>query len=162
MTIRKATTIDIPRIMEIFDNARRYMRATDNRTQWDNGYPSENIVRNDICRGWSHVVETGGNIISTFCLMSDQEPSYAAIDGPGWLDNSPYLTIHRLASDESHSGILHLVTGYALSLSGNIRIDTHADNRPMLSALQHEKYTYCGIIRLPDNSKRLAFQLKFT
>ncbi len=162
MTIRKATTIDIPRIMEIFDIARRYMRATDNRTQWDNGYPSENIVRNDICRGWSHVVETGGKIISTFCLMSDPEPSYAAIDGPGWLDNSPYLTIHRLASDGSHSGILHLVTGYALSLSDNIRIDTHADNRPMLSALQREKYTYCGIIRLPDNSKRLAFQLKFT
>ncbi len=83
MTIRKATTIDIPRIMEIFDIARLYMRATDNRTQWDNGYPSENIVRNDICRGWSHVVETGGKIISTFCLMSDPEPSYAAIDGPG-------------------------------------------------------------------------------
>ena len=41
MEIRKAKLADLPRMMEIYAEARAYMRRNGNPTQWANGYPSE-------------------------------------------------------------------------------------------------------------------------
>ena len=46
--IRKASYEDIPELMELFAKARSIMRASGNMHQWNNGYPSEEVVRNDI------------------------------------------------------------------------------------------------------------------
>lgn len=39
--IRHAAESDLPRILEIYDIARQFMRQSGNMTQWINGYPSE-------------------------------------------------------------------------------------------------------------------------
>ena len=43
--IRHAAESDLPRILEIYDIARQFMRQTGNMTQWVNGYPSEPLHR---------------------------------------------------------------------------------------------------------------------
>ena len=59
MHIRKATYNDIPRIMEICDEARSIMRSNGNVTQWKGGYPSEETIRADIDGGVGYVVWDG-------------------------------------------------------------------------------------------------------
>ena len=46
--IRHATETDLPRILEIYDIARRFMRQNGNMVQWVNGYPSEALLRADV------------------------------------------------------------------------------------------------------------------
>jgi hypothetical protein len=49
--IRQATYDDIPELMEIFRCARQIMRASGNMNQWNDSYPTEEVVREDIARG---------------------------------------------------------------------------------------------------------------
>lgn len=49
--IRKATLEDLPCLMEIFHEARGIMRSCGNVNQWNDSYPSEEIVRKDIEEG---------------------------------------------------------------------------------------------------------------
>lgn len=49
--IRAAREQDLPRIMAIYDAARRYMRQNGNPTQWGDNYPPESMLRQDIACG---------------------------------------------------------------------------------------------------------------
>ena len=44
MEIRSTEIKDLPLVMEIYDYARAFMRATGNTTQWIDGYPSEVLI----------------------------------------------------------------------------------------------------------------------
>ena len=48
--IRHTTTADIPRLKEIFAIARRFMAEAGNPNQWTEGYPSEELLQEDIDR----------------------------------------------------------------------------------------------------------------
>ena len=48
MEIRPTEIKDLPVVMEIYDYARAFMRATGNTTQWIDGYPSEALIRREI------------------------------------------------------------------------------------------------------------------
>ena len=56
MTIRKAQLPDLKQIMAVLDAARQIMRSDGNTGQWINGYPSEEIIMNDIENGYGYVV----------------------------------------------------------------------------------------------------------
>ena len=49
MEIRLTELKDLPLVMEIYDNARAFMRANGNATQWIDGYPSESFIRQELC-----------------------------------------------------------------------------------------------------------------
>ena len=55
MEIRLTELKDLPLVMEIYDNARAFMRANGNATQWIDGYPSESFIRQEIEDGHSFV-----------------------------------------------------------------------------------------------------------
>lgn len=160
LDIRLSVEEDIPRMMEIFDVAKEFMRRNGNMSQWGDSYPSPEVIANDIANGWSHVMlDNAGKPVATFCLMTTPEPTYSTIVDGNWLNDLPYLTIHRIASDGSRSGILKMAVEFALGLGKDIRIDTHADNHPMHNAVTRLGFTRCGIITLADGSKRTAYQL---
>ena len=48
MEIRPTEIKDLPLVMEIYDYARAFMRATGNTTQWIDGYPSEALICQEI------------------------------------------------------------------------------------------------------------------
>lgn len=161
MKIRLATIEDIPILMEIFEIAKRFMRANGNHDQWINGYPSEEVLIADIAKGWSHIItdDNEEHILGTFCMMTVPEPSYTIIKDGDWLNDKPYVTIHRIASEGSTKGVLKSAIDYALSTGNEVRIDTHADNRPMRNAVEKLGFKRCGIINIADGSERTAYQL---
>ncbi len=114
-------------------------------------------VRRDIADGISYVVESDNRIVGTFVFIIGDEPTYSEIEGK-WIDNEPYGTIHRIASDGSVKGIADYCLKYCSGIIGNIRIDTHKDNNVMLKWIKCSGFSYCGIIHVADGSPRHAFQ----
>ena len=158
ITIRKTKQKDIPRLMEIFAKARRFMASTGNPEQWAEDYPGRELLLKDISRSDSFVVQAGKEVIATFVLRAGEDPTYSVIYDGEWPDAGPYATIHRIASDGSRKGIFHLVMKFALKHYDSIRIDTHRDNRIMRNAILREGFRYCGIIRCWNGTERLAYQ----
>lgn len=159
MTIRKTQLSDLPRLQEIFAIARRFMADTGNPTQWDENYPSEELLLDDIDRQDSFVCLSDDNrILGTFVLRGGDDPTYQHIYQGAWPINAPYATIHRIASSGEEKGIFHEAMRFALQHYDSIRIDTHADNHVMQQAILREGFTYCGIIYCWDGSPRLAYQ----
>ena len=103
-------------------------------------------------------MQAGGAVVATFVLRAGDDPTYRVIYDGEWPDDGPYATIHRIASDGSRKGILHLVMKFALERFSSIRIDTHRDNRVMRAAILREGFRYCGIIRCWNGTERLAYQ----
>ena len=66
MTVRRATYNDIPRIMEVCEQARRIMRSDGNMNQWTGGYPSEEVIREDIADDVAYVVDDITDIVGYF------------------------------------------------------------------------------------------------
>ena len=99
-----------------------------------------------------------------FALLEDGEPTYREIFDGAWLNDEPYLTMHRVASDGTQRGVVAACTDFcrrrasALGLH-NIRIDTHEANAPMQRALRRCGFVRCGTIHLANGDPRIAYQL---
>lgn len=158
MQIRKTTEADLPRIGEIYETAKRFMRATGNPNQWNQGTPNIDTARADMERGVSYVAEEDGKIVATFMFTLAGEPTYAKIYDGKWLNDAPYGVIHRIAVAEPGRGIIGFCIDECFSHCQNLRIDTHRDNLPMQRALQKRGFQYCGIIYLENGDERLAYQ----
>ncbi len=156
--IRKSTIEDIPRLLQIFAIAREFMAQTGNPHQWDENYPAETLLRDDICSGDSYVCIHEGRIVGTFVLRGGVDPTYDVIHEGAWLNDLPYATIHRIASSGEVNGIMHQAMQFALQNYRNIRIDTHRDNTVIQTILHKEGFIYCGVIHCWNGSERLAYQ----
>lgn len=157
--IRKAQIGDIPRMLELFEQARGIMRSDGNMTQWTGGYPSAELLANDISRGNSYVITRENTIVGTFAFIIGCDPTYASIEGGRWIDDTAlYGTIHRLASGPDSHGIAQECFDYCWDVIKNLRVDTHGDNRIMQHCILRAGFRYCGIIHLADGSPRLAYQ----
>ena len=158
-TVRPATAGDLPRMMELFRQAREIMRADGNLTQWAGEYPSKEVVMEDIRLGRSFVIEENSVAIGTFAFILGEEPTYNRIYEGRWLEDTlPYATIHRLASSRDSHGVAQACFSWAWEQCRNLRVDTHADNHIMQHCIQKAGFTYCGIIYLADGAPRLAYQ----
>lgn len=159
LEIRKSTYDDLNRITEIFAYARKQMALNGNPSQWKNDRPSMELVKKDIDVSNSYVVLNEGKIVATFAFIVGVEPTYLDIDGK-WLDDDPYGTIHRIASDGSVKGVFDQVIDYVSKRGVDIRIDTHKDNKIMRHLIEKNGFVYCGIIIVDDGTPRLAYQKK--
>jgi len=159
-SIRKAVTDDIPRMLEIFSTARKFMAAMGNPNQWAENYPGEKRLLDDIESGDSHVCLTGDRMVATFLLRGGKDPTYNTIYEGQWPDDAPYATIHRIASNGEVKGVFHRVIEFALKHYDTLRIDTHRDNKVMQNAVLKESFRYCGVIHCWNGEERLAYQLK--
>lgn len=159
ITIRKSTLADLDEIMRCYVAAKRYMRATGNLNQWVNGYPSRELVADDIRKGVSYVGEDDcGEIVMTFAFLIGDDPTYQLIEDGEWLDDSPYCTIHRLGSTGKHKNVFQACVEFCEHLIDNIRLDTHKDNHTMQHAAERLGFKKCGIIYCTDSTPRIAYQ----
>ena len=163
MTIRKATTADIDAIMACIADAQALLKSC-GVDQWQDGYPTADIIRCDIARGESFVVTKGEDVVATAVISFAGEPTYKTIEGE-WKNDNPYAVIHRLAvrSTSRGKGYAKAIFDYAEQLCAedkitDLRVDTHADNRIMQRLLEELGYKYCGVITLLSGSKRIALQ----
>jgi GNAT superfamily N-acetyltransferase len=161
MHIRPAVPDDARAIEIIYSDARTFMRASGNHGQWTGGYPSLEVIVEDMSKKRLFVAEDDSGILAVFCYFHGEDPTYLVIDGGEWLDGGEYGVIHRIAvSKNAHGkGVAAECFGYALERSGSVRIDTHRDNIPMQKALAKFGFSYCGIIYLANGDERLAYQI---
>lgn len=161
VSIRHTRVEDIPRLQALFSHARSFMLETGNPSQWTAAYPSEELLRKDIGSRDSYVVEDEKQtVIATFVLRGGVDPTYDVIYEGRWLNDAPYATIHRIASDGTRKGILHLAMQFAQLDYNNIRIDTHRDNQVMRNAIAKEGFVYCGVIHCWNGDERVAYQFR--
>jgi len=162
--IRRGNICELDKIMDIFEKARSYMRSKGNMNQWINGYPSRELIAEDIEKGQFFVCldGTAGNeeIHGVFSFILGKDPTYDYIEGGAWLNDEPYGTIHRMGSDGVISGLLEKTMPFCLEFTDNVRIDTHKDNGPMLAAVTRYGFERCGVIYVDDGSPREAFHYK--
>lgn len=158
--IRLSEEGDLEEIMEIFAHAKRFMRDNGNPTQWEDGYPSEEIVLGDISRGNSYLcVDDDGCPVGVFSFIPGPDVTYATISGGNWMDNdAPYHVIHRLASSGRVKGVAAACLDWCFSQVRNIRIDTHKDNTVMQRLLDEYGFVRCGTINTHDGTQRIAYQ----
>ena len=150
---------DAARLLEVFAAARAIMVADGNRSQWNDSYPSLEIVRADMAKAGGYVIEEAGSIVAYFAFLPSPEPTYARIYDGEWLDDTqPYHVIHRIASFPEVYGIFQNIMQFCFARECNIRIDTHRDNRIMQHNILKHGFTYCGIIHLANGDERLAYQ----
>lgn len=166
LEIKKAAEADLPRITELFDLARAYMKEA-GIDQWQDGYPTAELLRKDINEENRYILCENGKILATAGFFLGTEPDYEVIEEGAWLNDSNYVSIHRIAVDDSAKG---MGLGGALvrtcediarkNKCRNIRCDTHADNKPMRRMLEKNGFVYCGIIHLSTGEPRVAYQKK--
>ena len=157
--IRHAIPDDIPAIMNVMEAARQTMRSTGNLHQWDDGYPSEEIIKADMDKGGGYVMADDNHVVAYFAFLESPEPTYCKIYDGQWLDDKrPYHVIHRIASYPEVHHVFADIMQFAFSNSMNVRIDTHRDNIIMQHNIKKHGFTYCGIIHLASGDERLAYQ----
>ena len=160
MIIRKATSADIPDILNIYDHARALMRREGNDCQWINGYPSKELVVNDIAQGVSYMVMDNDVPAGIFTLIVGRDPTYEYIEGGTWLhDDRPYATIHRMGRAAGKHGIFRTALDWCCRNVTSLRIDTHEKNRTMRTLVEHYGFSQRGTIYISDGSPRIAYQL---
>ena len=158
MKIRKTTFEDMDSILALYEKARSFMAHTGNPTQWGTTYPPAAMLEQDITDGYSYVCEENEKIIATFYFRIGKDDTYAKIYEGQWLNNAPYGVVHRITSDRSIKGTASFCLDWALSQCGNLKIDTHRNNKIMQHLLDRNGFSYCGVIYVDDGTDRLAYQ----
>lgn len=158
MEIRKATEEVLDEILKIYAHARKFMAQNGNPAQWGDSYPPPERVKQDIAEGKCHICVENGRILCVFYFAREEDPTYRVIREGSWLNDEPYAVVHRIASAEGTKGAAFFCLNWAFEQTGNIRIDTHDDNKPMQGLLKKSGFRYCGRITLADGSPRIAYQ----
>lgn len=161
----KAKEEDLPAIMAIIQGGKANLKRM-GVNQWQQGYPDENIILQDIHNDHSYLYYEQDMLAGTFALMLEDDPTYAYIEKGSWLtEGEAYAVIHRIAIAEAVLG--KGVMGRLIEKVGDIcyakgfhsiRIDTHPDNKNMQRALNKAGYEYCGHIFLEDGDLRFAYE----
>ena len=155
--IRHTETGDLAGVMRIYEYAREQMKLSGNPDQWGDTKPGEDIIRKDIERKNSYVIETGGEICGVFTFVIGEDPTYKTIEGK-WINDDVYGTIHRIAGNGIIKGVFSECLKFCESRIPNIKIDTHRDNKIMQHLIEKNGFEKCGVIYLEDGSTRIAYQ----
>lgn len=164
MEFLHAKNTDIERIMEIVRQAQAWF-ATQGIDQWQDGYPTSEIFQRDIERGECYILCEDEQIIAVGVISFAGEPTYDKIYDGEWIDNKPYVVVHRIAVASSHKGrgVAGRILAHAERLAAkrgitSFRIDTHRDNLPMQRAITKQGFLHCGRILLESGAEREAYQ----
>ena len=83
---------------------------------------------------------------------------YYTYENGEWLNDNPYVTIHRIASDGKIRGIFACAVDYCRNFCDDVRIDTHESNLVMQGLIEKNGFQRCGTIYVADGSPRIAYQ----
>jgi len=159
---RMAQKTDIQSIMAAIEQGRSRLKSL-GVDQWQNGYPDETAILEDISKKQGHVFVKGNEIVAYAAIVFEPDPFYEGING-NWLTNNPYVVVHRIAVADkyAHQGIAKHILASAEKMAqkkavSSFRIDTHHDNRYMRNLIRQMNFTLCGIVQVRDG-KRMAYE----
>lgn len=163
---RKATVSDMIQIWVIIQQAIE-RRKNDGSQQWQDGYPNETVIQQDIAKSTGYVLTDGDTIAGYAAILFNDEPAYELLKGK-WLTNGDFLVVHRVAISDDYlgKGLAQKIFLFTedLALENNIfsiKVDTNFDNIPMLKIFEKLGYTYCGEVTFRGGVRK-AFEKKLT
>lgn len=156
--VRLARQQDMPRIEQIYCQARAFMKKTGNPNQWGKTNPPVKQLLADIADERLYVITEDNSIHGVFYFYIGEDPTYSEIFDGAWHSNGVYGTIHRIAGDGS-GGILRTAVEFCRQYADYLRIDTHHDNIVMQRAVAKCGFQKCGIIYIADGTPRIAYDL---
>lgn len=158
-TFRKAVIEDKDSIWNIIQQA-ILRRKSDGSNQWQDGYPNEDSIENDITNEFGFVLVDEERIIGYCAVIINFEPAYDGIEGK-WLTNDDFVVIHRIAIDENYLGqglsgkIIENVENFAKENNiFSVKVDTNFDNIPMMKIFEKRGYQYCGEVYFRGSARR--------
>lgn len=157
MKIRLATKEDLGEMREVFNYGRKVQLESGNPTQWALGYPSDELILEDIAKGAAYLcLNDQEELLAVFSVFTDPDSTYYEIDGE-WLNDEPYATIHRIATNGKERGVGQYCIEWVQDQYDNVRIDTHNNNQQMKHILKKLGFKYCGVIYLSNGDSRNAY-----
>ena len=165
---RTAVSGDIAAIKALFCLARDFM-AEQGNSQWQDGYPYDDVVQNFVNGGNFRILEIGGKVAAVYSVF-DSDGEYDDIEGRWLTDgedgkNKNYLAVHTLAVSPLFRGQGLAKAAFKeaeeearASGKASIRMDTHIKNLPMQKLLSSQGFTYCGTIKSRGEGAFICFE----
>jgi len=154
---------DLPKIMSIIHDAQVFLK-TQNSGQWQDGYPTEDILRIDINHQRLYVAKDRKEICGV-CAVLNYDPDYATLTSGSWVIKVPYLVVHRFAVSDKYrrSGVAKFMLSETEKLAkkqqiNDIKIDTHEKNIPMITLLSKSGFEKRGEVLLQQTKQRIVFE----
>ena len=157
MEVLQARLEDAVRVMEIVTACKEQMRAAGS-DQWDDSYPTFEIIRQDALASHLFVLWDEEQAIGAICLNEVQAPEYAALE---WRYSGRILVVHRLCvlPLRQGAGAAQRLMDFAESFAaGNgyaaIRLDTYTGNPRALALYRKRGYEGVGQVSFPRRKLR--------
>ncbi len=164
MKILQAVEEDVKKIMPIIEEARSFQLSYGNM-QWAYGYPSEDLIKEDIIDGIGYKIMMNDEIAGYMAIVSHDD-SYDEINGK-WLTDDPYIAIHRLALSDKWRGqglfksiIEKVIELGKLKGASSLRIDTDNSNPIMKHLLEKLGFINTGSV-IFEGSAKPSYELVF-
>ena len=163
MIIRKAEISDLENIMLMYKSCVAGM-VENGIDQWDETYPNDEIIIEDLNVGTYYVAEMNETIIGGINIDKNQDDTYLSLD---WKDKSDsFLVVHRLGVKEEFwnkkiGKDLMLFTEKLVIERGlkSIRLDTYSGNPKAMEFYRRLGYAELGSIDLKaDKEKYYCFE----
>jgi GNAT superfamily N-acetyltransferase len=138
---------------DVMVRCKRALEAEEVR-QWDDAYPTRDIVEADVARGALYVLEDrDGRCVASVALDATQSPEYAPL---AWTGREPALVVHRLCVDpaEQGKGLAHRLMDFAESHAArsgyaSIRLDAYTGNPRSVQLYRRRGYREVGQVYFP-------------
>jgi GNAT superfamily N-acetyltransferase len=148
MEIQLATADDLNSIVKIFRDAVENM-IRNNIFQWDEIYPNEDVLANDIRKKQMHKAIFDNAIVSIFVLNKEYDEEYA--NGTWEYKGSNFVVLHRLCvnTDYQNKGFgsrtMACIEEYLKNMGvESIRLDTFSKNPAALKLYNKAGYKKAG------------------
>lgn len=147
--VRCATPRDLPEVMALLNLAKQVMqdRGID---QWDDVYPDERTIQQDLNAHSLYVSPLHGAIASVFVLNQQCDPAYAQ---GNWTHRGPFGVVHRLCvhpdCQQAGMGTRSMAAAEAILKSQGmaaVRLDAFSQNPAALRLYQKLGYQNAGSV----------------
>ena len=78
MELKIAKADHLQRIMELINDAKAYLKSC-GVDQWQNGYPDQHSIENDIRKGPGYLCIADEKIVGYVCIDFEGEPAYETL-----------------------------------------------------------------------------------
>ena len=154
----KAEEKDLKEILDITAEQRAYLKSA-GIPQWQNEYPSYDTFSEDLKLARLYVAKEDDKVAGFFALVYPDH-NYDYIEDGKWLNDSPYIAVHRMAVSNAYKGrgFSSKMFSYVKEHYGHIRVDTHSVNKVMNSSLVKNGFVYTGVVYMEDGTPRNAYE----
>ncbi len=151
---RKAKEHELQEVVEVFKKAIEKMRSQ-NIFQWDERYPNEEVLRNDIADDELYVLSDDKVIKACVVLNEFQNEEYR--NGDWQYSDGKIAVVHRLCIHPDYQGqgigttMMRSSEDYLRQQGYQIiRLDFFPANRAALSLYEKQGFTYAGQVTFDD------------